>query len=215
MGAMPERIAKPDGRLTRSVVTRTKIVDALTALVLEGQITPTAEQVAKRAHVGLRTVFRHFDDMDALYREISVDVDAQIQPLMQARLEGVTWQARLLESIDIRTAIFDRTAALHVAAQVHRHESAFLAQNLMDSARLQRAMVCRLLPAEVAQNTRLVDALDLVLSFEAWVRLRREQGLQTAAARDVMRLGVSALLATLPQVSSPGTGYQPSGAMPL
>ncbi len=190
---------KPDGRINRSIVTRKKIVDALTALVFEGHITPTAEQVAHRADVGLRTVFRHFDDMDSLYREISIDVDAQIKPLLQARLDAATWQERVVQSIDIRSDIYDRTAAIHLAAQVHRHESAYLAQNLMDSARLQRDLLQRLLPATVAQDQRLLDALDLMLSFEAWIRLRREQGLDAAQAREVMRLGVQALLATLPQ----------------
>jgi len=37
-----------------------------------------------------------------------------------------------------------------------------------------------------------------VLSFEAWIRLRREQALDAEAAREVMRLGVRALLATVP-----------------
>ena len=194
-----DAIAKSDGRINRSIVTRKKIVDALTALVFEGHITPTAEQVAQRADVGLRTVFRHFDDMDSLYREISIDVDEQIQPLLQARLDAATWQERVLQSIDFRSDIYDRTAAIHLAAQVHRHESAYLAQNLMDSARLQRDLLQRLLPVTVAQDARLLDALDLMLSFEAWIRLRREQGLDASQAREVMRLGVKALLATLPQ----------------
>ena len=189
---------KSDGRVNRSIVTRKKIVDALTALVFEGQITPTAEQVAQRADVGLRTVFRHFDDMDALYREISIDVDEQIQPLLQARLDAPTWQERVLLSIDFRSDIYDRTAAIHVAAQVHRHESVYLAQNLMDSARLQRDLLRRLLPPKLAQEGLLLDALDLVLSFEAWIRLRREQGLEAPQAREVMRLAVRALLATVP-----------------
>lgn len=196
-----DAIAKPDGRINRSIVTRKKIVDALTALVFEGHIIPTAEQVAQRADVGLRTVFRHFDDMDSLYREISVDVDEQIQPLLQARLNAATWQERVLQSIDFRSDIYNRTAAIHLAAQVHRHESAYLAQNLMDSARLQRDLLQRLLPVTVAQDARLLDALDLMLSFEAWIRLRREQGLETDQAREVMRLGVRALLAMAPQTA--------------
>ncbi|WP_422016191.1 TetR/AcrR family transcriptional regulator [Roseateles sp.] len=193
--------AKPDGRVNRSIATRKKIVDALTALVFEGHITPTAEQVAQRADVGLRTVFRHFDDMDALYREISIDVDVQIQPLLQARLNAPTWQERVLLSIDHRSDIYDRTAALHLAAQVHRHESPYLTQNLMDAARLQRDLLQRLLPPAVAQDARLLEALDLMLSFEAWIRLRREQGLPADQAREVMRLGVKALLATVPQAT--------------
>jgi hypothetical protein len=88
---------------------------------------------------------------------------------------------------------------MHLAAQVHRHESAYLAQNLMDTAALQRDLLRRLLPEAVAQNATLLDALDLVLSFEAWIRLRREQGLEAGQAREVMRLGVRALLATVAQ----------------
>ena len=197
-----------DGRLNRSILTRKKIVDALTALVYEGVLAPTAEQVAQRADVGLRTVFRHFDDMDALYREISLDVDAQITPLLQMRLDAPTWQARVLQSIDLRGEIYDRLAPVYLAAQVHRHASAYLARNMMESAGLQRDLLRRLLPPAVAQDAPLLDALDLLLSFEAWVRLRREQGLTSDQARAVMRLGVQALLdrvgAQLPNRASEG-----------
>lgn len=191
---------KLDGRLNRSVVTRNKIVETLTTLILEGQISPTAEQVALRANVGLRTVFRHFDNMDALYREISIDVDAQIKPLLQARLDGQTWQERLVQSIGVRSEIYDRTAAMHVAAQVHRHESVYLTQNLMESARLQRDLLQRLLPPDVAHNKPFLDALDLVLSFESWIRLRREQSLSATEATAVMELTVQALLANVTTV---------------
>ena len=184
-----------DGRIHRSVVTRKKIVTALTALVYEGHLSPTAEQVAARAEVGLRTVFRHFDDMDSLYREISLDLDAQVAPLLHVKLQATTWQARVLESIDLRGEIYDRLAAPHLAAQVHRHQSPYLAQNLMDSAQLQRDRLKLLLPPDVTQNTHLVEALDLALSLDAWIRLRREQGLTAADARQVLRLTVGALLA--------------------
>ncbi|WP_322991240.1 TetR/AcrR family transcriptional regulator [Limnohabitans sp.] len=178
-------------------MTRNKIVETLTSLILEGQISPTAEQVALRANVGLRTVFRHFDNMDALYREISIDVDAQIKPLLQARLDGQTWQERVVQSIAVRSEIYDRTAAMHVAAQVHRHESVYLTQNLMESARLQRDLLQRLLPPDLAHNSPFLDALDLVLSFESWIRLRREQALSATEATAVMQLTVKALLATV------------------
>jgi len=184
-----------DGRIHRSVVTRKKIVTALTALVYEGHLSPTAEQVAARAEVGLRTVFRHFDDMDSLYREISLDLDAQVAPLLHVKLQATTWQARVLESIDLRGEIYDRLAAPHLAAQVHRHQSPYLAQNLMDSAKLQRDRLKLLLPPDVTQNAHLVEALDLALSLDTWIRLRREQGLAAADARQVLRLTVGALLA--------------------
>ncbi|TAG28114.1 MAG: TetR/AcrR family transcriptional regulator [Burkholderiales bacterium] len=186
--------AKADGRADRSRATRKQIVQALTALVYEGHLAPTAQQVAKRAGIGLRTVFRHFEDMDSLYREISTNLDALMQPVLLQRLSAPTWQERLLESIDHRADLFDRMAAMHVAAQAHRHESAYLAGNLMDVARLQRELLMRLLPPAQAKNALLLDALDVMMSIEAWIRLRREQGLASDQAREVVRLGVRALL---------------------
>ena len=190
----PAPVAKTDGRLNRSIVTRKKIVDALTALIYEGHLTPTAEQVATRADVGLRTVFRHFDDMDALYREIALDLDIVIQPVIGQRLSGATWQDRLRHSVLLRTEFFDRVAAIHLATQVHRHESAYLAQQVKRSVDLQRELLKRQLPAEVAQDATLFDALEVVLSIEVWIRLRREQGLSAEAARQVMLRTVAGLL---------------------
>lgn len=195
LNGSPVAPATNDGRLKRSVATRKKILQALTALTYEGVLSPTAEQVAMRADVGLRTVFRHFDDMDSLYREINTDLELKVQPLLKIRLSGSTWQERVLQSIEIRSDFYESTAAMYLASQVHRHESDFLTQNLMDSARQQRDLLQRLLPAAVAKNSTLLNALDLVLSFETWIRLRREQGLALAQARDVVRLAVKALLA--------------------
>lgn len=186
---------KTDGRVTRSVVTRRRIVDALTALIHEGFVSPTAEQVAQRADVGLRTVFRHFDDMDSLYREISLDLDALVMPLTHVRLAGPTWLDRLLQTVDLRRDIYDRIAAIHLAAQVHRHESPFLTQNLMESAAMQRQLIRSLLPDTAARDAVLLDALDVALSLESWVRLRREQGLSADDAVAVMKRTVRALLA--------------------
>ena len=61
----------PDGRLQRSERSRQAIVQALLGLVGEGVLEPTAEQVAARADVGIRTVFRHFSDMESLFAEMS------------------------------------------------------------------------------------------------------------------------------------------------
>ena len=59
---------KKDGRHLRSVKTQNLIVDSTVFLFLKSNSAqwPTAEQVAKHSNIGLRTVFRHFDDMESL-----------------------------------------------------------------------------------------------------------------------------------------------------
>ena len=51
-------------------------------LVREGRIAPTAEEVAQRASVGLRTVFRRFKDMESLYAEMSVAIGERVAPIV-------------------------------------------------------------------------------------------------------------------------------------
>src|SRR3954467_3230012 len=58
-----------DGRAARSVRTRRAIVDAMRALHHEGDLRPTAPPVADRAGVSVRTVWQHFDDLEALLVE--------------------------------------------------------------------------------------------------------------------------------------------------
>ncbi|RYD83835.1 MAG: TetR/AcrR family transcriptional regulator, partial [Sphingomonadales bacterium] len=55
-----------DGRRQRSNRSRDQIVRAMIDLVRAGEMQPAAARVAEKANVGLRTVFRHFEEMETL-----------------------------------------------------------------------------------------------------------------------------------------------------
>ena len=194
-----ERSPETDGRLERSAVTRQKIVDAATALVYEGHVGPTAQQVADRSGIGLRTVFRHFDDMESLYREFSRRFDAEIEPFLHMRLAASTPHERLIQSIDVRAGLYERMAPLLISCRVNRHASPYLSQRLIEWTLIEREVLKHMLPPAVVENAPLVEALCMAMSFEAWTRLRREQGLDEQRAREVVRCTVGALLASMGQ----------------
>ena len=75
--------ASTDGRLLRSERSRQRIADALYELVGEGELTPSAQMVADRAGVGIRTVFRLFSDMDALYATIDARLEVDVAPFLR------------------------------------------------------------------------------------------------------------------------------------
>ena len=56
-----------DGRRQRSERSQVAIIKAALTLMDEGILVPTAQQVADRAGVGIRSFFRHFPDMDSLF----------------------------------------------------------------------------------------------------------------------------------------------------
>ncbi len=58
-----------DGRVARGERTREAIVAAHTALLLEGELKPTAKVIAERAGVSVRTLWANFKDLEALLNE--------------------------------------------------------------------------------------------------------------------------------------------------
>jgi AcrR family transcriptional regulator len=177
--------AKVDGRRVRGADNRKRIVDALLKLVESGVVSPSAEQVAGEAGVGLRTVFRHFSDMDSLYREISERMTAEIKPIIEQP------SASVVELIERRALVFERLLPFKIAGDAHRHDSKFLAGEQSALVEAQRKALRKAL-SEKIDRVRF-EALDLVLSFEAWRRLRRDQGLSVREARAAMVLGAEAL----------------------
>jgi AcrR family transcriptional regulator len=182
-----------DGRRQRSLDSRARIVAAMIELTREYGAPPSAEQVAGRAGVGLRSVFRHFQDMESLYREMSRPIQAELQAWAQRPFKGATWQARVLELVERRGAVFEKVMPLRRASDTIRHSSPELqADNAKLTAAL-RSILSGLIPKGAVEGPTF-EALELLLSFEAWIRLRREQNLSPLQARRVLRKTVSALI---------------------
>ncbi len=174
-----------DGRRRRGQDSRDRIISAMLAFVREGEVAPGAERVAARAEVGLRTVFRHFRDMDSLYAEMSRTIEGELSDLVSQPLESRDEAGRLAEIISRRVEAYERIFPFKYASTAHRHRSDFLARNHAQMGSHLRQALAKDLPVACAEPGRL-EALDLLLSFEAWSRLRREQGLTREDALNVV-----------------------------
>jgi AcrR family transcriptional regulator len=189
-----------DGRRRRGEDNRARIIKALLELILDGDYTPSAEQVAMRADVSLRTVFRHFEDMDRLYREIASPLEAELRQLAKKPFTANHWQGRILEMVDRRSQVFETLAPYWHAANAHRRRSEQLAQDGRRFATALREILTHNLPVEL-RETDLIETLDVLLSIQTWLRLREEQGLSPIRSRDVLESAVRCLL-ELPAASA-------------
>ncbi len=190
--ALPTEVV--DGRRKRSEDSRARIVAAMLELVHAGETVPGAEQVAAHAGVGLRTVFRHFNDMDSLYREMSAAIEGEIAEVVSKPLKGDTWREKLADMIARRAAAFEKMAPFQRAAVVHRHRSRYLEDGHERFTATCRAYLIAILPKEISARPTLLETLDLMLSFEVWSRLRREQNLTARRARAVVEETVAKLI---------------------
>lgn len=189
---------RADGRRLRGEDNRRRIVEALIALMRRGTVSPTAEEVAAKAGVGLRTVFRHFDDMEQLYREIGAAIEGPVRQIAAQAFTSQHWRGRLDEMTARRAEIYERIAPFMAASAANVHRSAYLRGRQRWFAREQRRLLVDVVPEIAALAPARLDALDLLLSFEAWQGLRHARRLDPAAARAAIAAGIDALTLGLP-----------------
>lgn len=183
-----------DGRKLRRYNNGRRIVNAMLELVRAGSLEPRAEDVALRAGVGLRTVFRHFDDMETLYRRMAAAMRSELQPIVAAPLAAPDLTGKLAEIIDRRTRLFERAMPFKNAADVHRHRSPFLRKDLASLRAAERAALAAIMPPSILSDAPRFAAIDAMLSFAMWQHLRREQKLTPKAARAALEAAAIALI---------------------
>jgi AcrR family transcriptional regulator len=184
-----------DGRKHRSQKSQARIVNAMLELVAQGNLEPSADQIADIAKVGRRSVFRHFKDMDTLYREMSDSIASTMGSIVLQPFQAADWAGRVLELVDRRAVGFEKMKPFLLAGQVHRHRSPYLKGSHAQFVQMLRHILLGLLPKEVARNADLVEALEMLLSFETWSRLRDDQGLSIARAKRVLKTAIRSVLA--------------------
>jgi AcrR family transcriptional regulator len=185
---------EPDGRKHRSLKSQARIVNAMLELVAQGNLEPSADQIAEIAKVGRRSVFRHFSDMDTLYREIHNSIAASIGSIVLQPFQATDWVGQVLELVDRRAVGFEKMKPFMLAGQVHRHRSEFLKTSHAQFVGMLRKILLGILPTQAAANPVLVEALDMLLSFESWSRLREVQGLSVANSKRVLKQAIELLL---------------------
>ncbi|MDG2335977.1 MAG: TetR/AcrR family transcriptional regulator [Myxococcota bacterium] len=184
-----------DGRVQRSLRSREAIVAALLELIGEGDRVPTAERVAERAGVGIRTVFRHFSDMDSLYATMSEWVEERVVEYMTEVPVGGSLEDRVHGFIDSRSTGFETVAPYFRSSAVLRWRSKFLESNYRGNLKSQRKRLLLFFPELKSASSDLVEAADCVTSIEAWIRMRSEQKLSFTRAKAVQTHLLLAVLA--------------------
>lgn len=192
---MRRRAAVADGRVQRGERSREAIVDALLELIGEGAVHPTVQQVAERAGVGLRSVFRHFSDSERLYVEMDARLSAEAIPLLLEDPPEGPLRRRATTLVERRAALFERIAPYKRAGMVQRSRSPFLHARHRTFVRALRKQLLRWLPELERAPREVVESIDLATAFEAWDRLRTDQRLSRDRAHAAMDCMVQALLA--------------------
>jgi TetR/AcrR family transcriptional regulator, regulator of autoinduction and epiphytic fitness len=199
-------VAAVDGRRARAERSREAVVDAILELLREGNDRPGAADIADRAGVSLRSVFRHFDDLESLYAVAvaqHVEAIAPLYVLDPIPAPPGAAVAPLDDRIDVlvrqRARLFEAMTPVRVVAERLRRRSDSIAAGLDQSRRELRRQLGDLFDPELrslsaADRREVVDALEMATGFAAWHQARDDQGLSVARAQAALRRSLSALL---------------------
>jgi AcrR family transcriptional regulator len=187
-----------DGRVRRGERNRAAIVDALLALVQEGQRKPPATDIAARAGVSVRSVFQHFEDLETLYAALVARQMERLRAYDVTFDAGEPFATRLNAFVDQRVRLYEAITPVRQAALLVAHESETLRAALAHTAQRHGREVAAVFAPELAaaaEPGELRAAVTVATSWEAWHRLRDDQRCSAAVARRVVTTIVTALVA--------------------
>ena len=184
----------PDGRRLRSERSKQAIIDASLQLMEEGVLVPTAQLISERAGVGIRSFFRHFEDMETLFATIDEQTREETEGLFVGGDRDGSTEERILHAVERRADGYERRKQmiLSTAAQSWRH--AILRKNY---ARYQRGLRKDLddwLPELKTVSPNRREMIDAAASFEMWHRLRVHQGLSKKTSLEIVVEAISSLI---------------------
>jgi TetR/AcrR family transcriptional regulator, regulator of autoinduction and epiphytic fitness len=195
---------RTDGRRLRREQNRDAVVEALLTMYDAGNVEPSIAEVADAAGLSARSVFRYFDDVDDLTSAAISHQRERLAALAAIDLDDVS------HSLDERVERFvaHRVRLVEAMGQVgrvarHRALTQPLVAAELDRIRASlRHQLAEVFAAELAEAAGLTGdaaerlaAADVACSFEAYELLRRDQGLDRAAAARAMTTALLALLA--------------------
>lgn len=175
--AKQEANTVPDGRRLRSERSRQAIIDAMLALVKEGVLVPTAQQVSERAGVGIRSVFRHFSDMESLFATADMTIREQYQGLFSGGDRKGSLEERVLHAVEQHALAYEAIGNYFLTTRAQMWHYPILREQYARAQRQLRADLDDWLPElqELPGDER--EIVDAVASFDHWNRLREHQSL--------------------------------------
>lgn len=183
--------AVTDGRRARRERNREAVVDALLGLYRDGVLQPSTDQIAERAGISARSLFRYFDDVDDLCR---VAISRQIQHVGSLYFVDVDPDLdlpdRVASFVAQRLDLYEAMSWVGVVARTREPFQPLIATELREARSILRRQIRQVFAAELdrissesgaAEADRVVAAADVLCSFEAYRLLLDDHGLDRPA----------------------------------
>ena len=188
-----------DGRRLRRERNQDAVVDAILGLLREGTLRPSTREIAARAGVSLRSLFRHFDDLDALFAAAVQRQLDEVGAAFEFVVEPGPLHRRIRALVGHRAELYETIAPVRRAATLQAPFREPVRDGLEWSHRTLRHQLVHAFDPELATRSAkdrriLLEALDNATGWSSWETLRTTQSLTVPEAEAVMTATLTALL---------------------
>jgi len=197
---LPPPVADVDGRHARRDRNRLAVVDAMLSLYETGNLDPSSDEIAERAGLSPRSLFRYFEDLDDL---VQVAIARQYERVLPLAALDVSTTGPLADRVSRvvaqRVRLFDRIGSVGIVSRVRAPFQPLIASELALSRSFLRRQLEQLFAPELARRgaagaATAIAAIDVLTSFESLHLLLDDQQLTNAQISAALTDAITRLL---------------------
>ena len=186
-----------DGRSMRAERNRRLVAEASLQLLEEGEAQPTAQMIARKSGVSTSTIFRLYEDLEAIRDTVIQSRLEQVKHLLIDVPRELPLEERITQLVNLRSQFYEKVAPIRRLVAPQRSTSELINKILTvnESAFFTRQK--NLFADEIAglrSGDEILQAVDNLMSWESWDRLRSIQKLSIRKSKQVLTAALTRLL---------------------
>ncbi len=177
------------------------MVEAALALVDEGVVDPSVEQLTARSGLSARSIFRYFEGLDDLRRAVIRSHFERVQPILDtANAADGSLDTRIKRFVDTRIRFNESIAGPARTAQARAHVAPVIAEDIQRYRQILDASVRSHFAPELkarakAEAEDIVSLIDVLVSFDGWNLMTNYHQRSRTQVRRAWTLALESLLA--------------------
>ena len=180
-----------DGRHARLEKNKAEVIRALLLLIRENGEIPTIEVIAKKAGVSRRSMFRFFDSRESLLRATVEYMYREVKehfPVPDLTGSSLIDRVRIL--VDHLASVYEYITPVRRVSEPLKTKNPLIRREQQRVQQLYRqqlqAQFIDILPQEGSERDIMIDTVQLIASWNAWMFLRNDRGYSLGRAKTVM-----------------------------